>query len=598
MNSKLALVPDKPGVYLLKDSKDKVLYAGKAKILKNRLRSYFHKTSNLDQRKMSMVRRVKDFSYVITKNELEALVLEATLIKQYKPPFNIVLRDDKNYPYLKLTMAEKWPRIEVVRKTERDGSLYFGPYVPSQSMWDALDFIRKNFSVRTCKYNLDAPMRPCIQYQMGRCIGPCTHKLGTDEYMRVVEEVKLFLSGERRGLIKNLEQEMARLSNALRFEEAAKVRDKIQSLNRLWESQRVISPGLGDLDVIGICSDSVNAVFDIFFIRNGILTGSKDYFLKEAGLMPEAEILHGFIEMFYAKEIIPPPEIIVRHRPHDVKTLMEWLNAKGRGRVKIIVPKRGKRLELLKMAEENASQIMNIRNKERINEMPGLIQRLLNLPFTPRSIGAFDVSTTMGNESVGAFIYWRGGDFMKNMYRRIKIKAMPGIDDYSMINETITRTLDSLKDDIPDLMIIDGGKGHLDIARDVVESNAIASNNGAPPMLVAIAKDPDRAFTLSSGAVNLGGGSPECLFLRKIRDEAHRFAITYHRKLRGKKMMESPLEKIHGIGKKRRLELLRFFGSIEAIRNATVDEITKIRGINRKIAEAMLKSLKADRHPQ
>lgn len=593
MKHKLALVPVNPGVYLLKDHKDKILYVGKAKNLRNRLKTYFQRTESLDARKSSMVKLVRDFFFIVTKNELEALVLEANLIKQYKPPFNIVLRDDKNYPYLKLTIADKWPGIGVVRKIERNGSLYFGPYVPSQSMWDALAFIRRNFPIRTCKHPLDTPMRPCIDYQMGRCIGPCTDKLSRDEYMKVVEEVRLFLSGERKGLIKNLAEKMTTLSNELRFEEAARMRDRINSLNRLWESQRVISPELGNIDAIGFYSDGIDAVFNVFFVRNGTLTGTRDFFLRAAGSMPEAEALHGFIEMFYSKEIIPSQEIIVRSRPIDMKNLIWWLRTKRDGKVKITVPKENKRIDILRMAEENAYQILRCRKTATgTDTMLSSIRELLNLPGIPISIGAFDVSTTTGNESVGAFIYWRDGEFVKDMYRHLRIKGVAGIDDYSMMNETITRTLNNIKDRIPDLIIIDGGKGHLEIARDVIESNAITLSSGRPPMLIAIAKDPDRAFTMSSDVIGLNNRSPECLMLRKVRDEAHRFAISYHRKLRGEKLIKSPLEKIPGIGKKRRLELLRFFGNIDAIRDAAADEIAKLKGFNRKIADKLLTTLR------
>lgn len=593
MKHKLALVPVNPGVYLLKDHKDKILYVGKAKNLRNRLKTYFQRTESLDARKSSMVKLVRDFFFIVTKNELEALVLEANLIKQYKPPFNIVLRDDKNYPYLKLTIADKWPGIGVVRKIDRNGSLYFGPYVPSQSMWDALAFIRRNFPIRTCKHPLDTPMRPCIDYQMGRCIGPCTDKLSRDEYMKVVEEVRLFLSGERKGLIKNLAEKMTTLSNELRFEEAARMRDRINSLNRLWESQRVISPELGNIDAIGFYSDGIDAVFNVFFVRNGTLTGTRDFFLRSAGSMPEAEALHGFIEMFYSKEIIPSQEIIVRSRPIDMKNLIWWLKTKRDGKVKITVPKENKRIDILRMAEENAYQILRCRKTATgTDTMLSSIRELLNLPGIPSSIGAFDVSTTTGNESVGAFIYWRDGEFVKDMYRHLRIKGVAGIDDYSMMNETITRTLNNIKDRIPDLIIIDGGKGHLEIARDVIESNAITLSSGRPPMLIAIAKDPDRAFTMSSDVIGLNNRSPECLMLRKVRDEAHRFAISYHRKLRGEKLIKSPLEKIPGIGKKRRLELLRFFGNIDAIRDAAADEIAKLKGFNRKIADKLLTTLR------
>lgn len=592
MKDKLFHVPKKPGVYIFKDRRDRVLYVGKAKNLKNRLRTYFQKPDGLDMRKASMSKLIKDFSYIITGNELEALILEASLIKQYKPRFNVILRDDKSYPYLKLTVREEWPKLEVTRRIVKDGSLFFGPYVPSRSMWEALSFIKKNFPVRPCRYALDKIARPCIQYQMGRCNAPCAGLISRDEYMKIVDEVRLFLKGEKGELLGKLQKNMAMLSDELKFEEAARIRDRIKNLKNVWESQRVISPELGDIDVMGFHSDSVDAVFNVFFIRNGILTGTKDFYLKDAGGLSGGEVIHSFIEMFYVREIIPPEEIIVRKKPDDMQNLKAWLKTKKGRTVDIKTPQKGKRLEILNMADENAAQILYSKKTPGADETLRAIKDRLKLPFLPLAIGAFDVSTTSGNESVGAFICWSEGKFEKDLYRRLRIRSVPGIDDYSMMNEIITRTLKNLEDRVPDLIIIDGGMGHLEIARNVIETNKITCSEGSQPMLVAIAKNPDRALTLNSDCIDLEDRSQSSLLLKKIRDEVHRFAVSYHRKLRDKKLMESPLEKIHGIGEKRRFELLRHFGSMENIRNATIEEIARIKGFNKYIAEKVIDSLR------
>jgi excinuclease ABC subunit C len=591
LKEKIINAPSKPGVYIFKGQKNRVLYVGKGKNLKNRLKTYFQRPETLDQRKRSMIELIIDFTYIITENELEALILEANLIKQFKPRFNIILRDDKQYPYLKLTIRDRWPRLDVVRRISKDGSMYFGPYVPTQIMWDALSFIRRNYPIRTCKYSLDKPMRPCIQYQMGRCTAPCDGKITRDDYMKIVDEVKLFLKGKRGDLLRNLEQQMTALSNGMKFEEAARIRDRMNNLKRLWESQRVIAPELGDIDIIGFYSDKRDAVFFILFVRNGILIGTKDFYLKDGGMVRTSEAFYSFIELFYAKEILPPEEIIVGFRPDNTENLKEWLRTKKDGRVNITVPNRGTRLELLKMANENAEQFFNSRQIAGTDEVLKDIQNRLSMPFMPHSLGAFDISTTSGKESVGAFIYWHEGDFSKEMYRHLRIKGVSGIDDYSMMNEVITRTLKNMGDHVPDLIIVDGGRGHLQIARDVLETNKITRCDNTPPMLIAIAKDPDRIVT-SSDVIDLEDGSRSSLLLKKIRDEVHRFAISYHKTLRQKSLMTSPLEKIHGIGKKRRLELLRYFGSIEDIRGAPVDTIAKLKGFNIKVAENLLHELR------
>jgi len=567
------------------------MYVGKAKNLRNRLRSYFQKTSKLDVRKAAMIREVKDFSYIVTANELEAFVLEANLIKQYKPRFNIILRDDKNYPYIKLTVNEQWPRLEVVRRIKKDGALYFGPYVPAGSMWETLAFIRRNFQIRGCRYSLDEPLRPCIQHQIGRCPAPCAGYINRKDYLKLVEEIKLFLRGEKKELIEGLKRKMTQLSDDLRFEEAAKIRDRIKALERPWESQKVVAPELGDIDVTGFYRDDSVVSFKVFFIRNGMMIGSKDFLIKNSKDVSDRELLHTFITQFYSKEIIPPSEIMVPVIPEKSKLLEKWLRQqKGTG-IKISSPKTGKKKELVDMASENAYLTYSGKKESRVESLLHEIKERLQLKKLSRDIGAFDVSTISGSESVGAFVCWSEGEFKKDMYRRLKIKTVQGVDDYSMMEEVIGRIIKNLEGKLPDLIIIDGGKGQLEVAKKVIDNNAALFRE--LPMLVAIAKNPDRAYlTTSKDPVFLDDGRQSSLLLKKIRDEVHRFTISYHRKLRDKELIESPLEKIPGIGKKRRLDLLRHFGSIEAIRNATIEEIAKMKGFNKKVVENLLHELR------
>lgn len=590
MLEKFSTLPSRPGVYILKNEKERVLYVGKAKNLRNRLRIYFQKSVRLDPRKEAMVKNVRDFSYIATDNELEALALEANLIKQYRPKFNVILRDDKNYPYLKLTVNEDWPRLEVVRRIKKDGALYFGPYVPAGSMWEALAFIRRNFLLRGCSYSLDKPMRPCIQHQMGRCLAPCAGKITKEEYLKLVDEVRLFLKGEKKYLLEELERKMKKFSDEMRFEDAARIRDRIKALQRAWETQKVVAPEFRDIDVVSLYKENSMVSFYVLFIRNGIMIGSKGLLMKNIENLSERELLHSFIKQFYSKEIIPPSEILMPVLPSESKSLGKWLSQRKEGTVKISSPKAGKKKGLLLMASENARLAFIDKKEGKIDKLLKELQERLGLKKTPEDIGAFDISTISGSESVGAFIYWKDGDFRKDKYRRLRIKTVKGIDDYSMMQEAVERIIRNLEGNMADLIIIDGGKGHLDVAKRAVEKNIELFRE--PPMLVAIAKEPDRAYTLTSEEPVSLDGRPPSLLLKRIRDEAHRFAIGYHKKLRAKGLMHSPLEMIPGIGKRRRLALLRHFGSIDAIRNATINELQSLKGFNQRIAENILKELR------
>ncbi|HXW68270.1 MAG TPA: excinuclease ABC subunit UvrC, partial [Dissulfurispiraceae bacterium] len=495
-------------------------------------------------------------------------------------------RDDKNYPYIKLTTTEAWPRLEVVRGIKRDGNLYFGPYIPAQAMWEALAFIRRNFPIRPCNYALDKKMRPCIQYDMKKCPAPCAGKITKEEYLNIVEDVKLFLSGEKKGLLKNLEHKMQAYSEQMRYEEAARVRDSIGRLQRAFESQKVIAPELGDVDITGFCREGDIAVINILFLRKGILIGAKDFLLEKVAELKEQDIMSSVIELFYAKDIIPPPLILAGVLPAGREALESWLRDKRGGSVAIEMPRRGKKRDLLKMADENARlHLVSRIRTPRDNSMQKLREKL-QLTQTPLSIGAFDVSTIQGSESVGAFVFWEHGSFKKGLFRHLRIKETEGVDDYAMMKEIVLRTLKNLGEKAPDLIAVDGGKAQLDVAHRALEELGIVKD------IVGIAKKPDRAFLLNGGIVDLEDKDKSSLLLKKIRDEVHRFAISFHRKLRDKKLMDSPLTRIPGIGSKRRIELLRHFGSLDGIRSATTEDILNIKGFNRKIAERLKEELK------
>lgn len=603
LEEKLRKTPQQSGVYIFKDESAKVLYVGKAKSLRNRLRSYFQSGAErtLDERKQGMVRRVRDFSYVVTDSELEALILEANLIKQYKPPFNVVLRDDKNYPYLKLTINEPWPRLEVVRRTLRDGALYFGPFIPASAMWETLAFVRRHFGLRPCRYRLDKKMRPCIQHQMGRCPAPCGGSLSQEEYAKTVNQVRLFLEGKKQGLLKELEAKMKKLAEEELYEDAARLRDRIEALKRALEQQKVVQPGFGDIDVIGYAAEGARLAFQMFFIRRGLMIGVKDFYLPhyapdgEKTHMPAGELLAGFMETFYAKEIIPAAEVLVAAKPDDSAALEAWLSGKRQGRVKIIVPRRGKKEDLLRMAERNAAEVLRAKAASPEQKTLETLKERLHLKKAPASIGAFDISTTQGAQPVGGFIYWADGEFRKDLYRHVKIKTVPGgkMDDYAMMEETVSRVLPGLADAAPELVIIDGGKGQLEAAMRAVYGLALQPASG----VVAVAKDPDRVFTTRAELpVNIEDGSPSSLLLKRIRDEVHRFSIGFHKRLRGKSMLSSPLESVKGIGRQKRFELLRHFGSLEAIRQADEQEIASVPGIGPELARVIKNTLSPNKN--
>jgi excinuclease ABC subunit C len=605
---KLLQTPTSPGIYIMKGAKERTIYVGKAKNLRNRLRSYFQKSASLDNRKTKMVEEIRDFDYIVTENEIEALAIEANFIKKFKPKFNIILRDDKNYPYLKLTLKEKWPKLEVVRKIDKDGSQYFGPYVVTGTMWEVLKFIQGHFPIRSCRYSMEKPFRPCVQFQMGRCLAPCDKSKRSEEhhnlYMKRVDEVKFFLLGEKKELLTSLQQRMMKFSNEERYEDAAQVRDTLSTIERAWESQRVIAPELGDIDVIGLFKEEKEASVFMLFIRNGQVIGQKDFFLKKVGDIEEKEIISSFIEQFYSKEIIIPPRIVIPVKT-DLKIEKEWLSKKRGKAVRLSYARGAHEKKVLDMANENALFAFSRHKDRKVDKTLLTVKDLLDLKSIPKRIEAVDISNISGSEAAGGFIVWEEGEFIKADYRIYKIKTVKGIDDFAMMQEVIERHLRSISEGIremPQLILVDGGKGQLKSAITAMKDHdlpidiaAIAKAKSLKSKIIPSSgiEQPDRIFLPGrKSSIPLEPLQPSTHLLQRIRDEVHRYAITFHKKLRTKRTLKSPLEKINGIGKARRLILLKHFAGTDAIRKASIDEIASLKGINLKTAELIKKSLK------
>ena len=604
INEKVRSVPEKPGIYIFRDADGRIIYVGKARILRSRVKSYFQKTADLDDRKAAMIRNVADIEFTVTMNELEALILEANLIKQYKPRYNILLRDDKSYPYIKLTISDKWPRLEVVRRILKDGARYFGPYVPAGAMRRTLAFIGEHYRIPDCRHDLNKRMRPCIQFQIGKCIGPCSGQVDHEGYIQTIKEIEMLLEGRNRALIKSLEGKMFSLSEEMRYEEAALVRDRIAALRHISEAQKIISPDLGDADVIGYARQNGTIVFKTLFIRNGMMIGARHFILKQTSGESIPYLIKNFIEQLYSREIIAPPELLLQEMPEDPGILSEWLAEKRGSKVSLAVPRRGLKSRLIRMASDNAVEILKASGRGPEQNIPAEVASLLFFEKPPVSIGAFDISNISGQSAVGAFILWEDGQFNKSGYRHVRMDAVSGPDDYAMIKETVRRvfSLSGQKEAepgemrkertvIPDMIIIDGGREHLNAALDALSEMPDLKKKA----VISIAKDPDRVFMPGAeGPIPIDDSRPAALFLRKVRDEVHRFAITTHKRLRSKRTFESALDSIYGLGRRKRFLLLDRFGSIDAIRKALPEEIAALKGFTLKLASDVLNTLNAE----
>jgi excinuclease ABC subunit C len=590
-------LPDEPGVYIMKDAKGHVIYVGKAVSLKGRVRSYFQKGPKGEKTEM-MVRQVADLETIVTHTELEALALEANLIKKHRPRYNIILRDDKNYPYLRFDTRSDYPRLEVVRRLKKDGALYYGPFVPAGGMWETLALIRRTFPLASCRKELGVrPERPCVQFQIGRCSGPCTGEADRDAYRDVVHQVRLFLEGKNRDLLALLKERMEKASEALEYERAAELRDRIAKIEGALEKQKIISPNFENQDVVGIVTQDGHADIQVLFIRNGMVLGRKDFYLPDVRGVAAGDLLADFLRQFYAKEMIVPDEVLLPCDVPERELLETWLTEKRQAKVAVLVPQRGRKRELVQMAADNASQSLRqqlLSHKSRDRILANL-QDELALVNLPRRIEAFDISTIQGTDSVGSMVTFENNRADKRGYKRFRIKGVTGQDDFGMMQEVLRRRYSNPEmGEPPDLILIDGGKGQLNAALEVLAELGIEG-----PDIIGLAKarsgdegeerEFERVFLPGeSDPIVLPPASAGTHLVARVRDEAHRFAIEYHRTLRQKRAVHSELDDIPGIGEARKKALLRHFGSMEKIRQASVDELAAVKGMAKKAAEQIV----------
>jgi len=585
-------LPEATGVYLFKDESGKILYIGKAKNLRKRVLSYFRPRNGQSPKTSVMISRAKTIEFILTSTEKEAFILESNLVKEHAPRYNIVLRDDKQYPCLRLDVQNPYPRLAIVRKIKKDGALYFGPYSSANSVRSTLKLIERLFPLRKCKgVSLPKRTRPCLNYQLGRCLGPCANPISPSSYREIVEQVRLFLEGRNQELIRKLERNMLSASDSLDFEKAAKIRDQIRALQRVMERQNVVSRKLEDQDVIGIVESPGTFVLLILFIRKGYLTGSGDYRIRQKNATP-SEVMEAFIKQYYSRNSFIPKEILISHPIEDVQSVTEWISDLAGKRVRIHYPVRGEKRELIEMALRNAKELLNRDQRYPEDRLEEMVRDTLKLRRLPRVIQGIDISNIQGDMAVGAVVSFVEGRPDKKGYRNYKIKAVSGIDDYAMMSELVRRRLS--KKDPPDLILVDGGKGHLHAVRKTMDQMDLPN----PPDVVALAKSgengreekvyiPDRKNPL-----NLRPDHPVLLFLMRIRDEAHRRAITYYRKRFLEDFKSSGLDGIKGLGPVKKRDLLRYFGSLSNLLKASIDDLVKTPGIGPHMAERIYKALR------
>ena len=597
VEEKLKTLPRSPGVYIMRDGDGKVIYVGKARILANRVRQYFG-SSEKQAKVAAMVENIRDFEYIIVDNEVEALVLESNLIKQYQPYYNILLRDDKHFPYVRIDMRVPYPAIEIVRKVSNDGAKYFGPFLAAHSIREILDAVYKLFPVRSCRRDLSKPMknaRPCLNYQMGRCMGPCCGKVSQEDYLKALEGVVELLSGKHKRLEKEWTEQMMAASDALDFERAAVYRDKIKLLKRISEKQKAGFPDLHDSDIFAAAQSGDNAVVQAFFVRSGKLSLAERFFL-DAG-EDTGEVLESFLKQYYTDKNAIPKQIYVSEELEDSAAIAEWLSSKRGSKVSIINAQRGDNRKLCEMAKHNAEEALSRKEQSEKSEFmrtKGAARALgeaLGLGYI-RRMECYDISNTQGTDSVASMVVFTDGKPDKAEYRRFRIKTVEGANDFASMEEVLTRRLlEGFRAEdhstgfgaMPDLIVIDGGKGQLGMAVGVLESMGLEDVG-----IVGLAKREEEVFLpYRSDPIIFAKGTPELRLITAIRDEAHRFAITYHRSLRTKRVLTSELDGIAGVGPKRKKVLIDAFGDIEGIKNASLETLMQTKGIDATTARSI-----------
>lgn len=566
-------LPLVPGVYLLKDSADRILYVGKAKSLKKRVKSYFR--SDLDPKTRALMNQFHHLEYIVTDTEKEALILESNLIKKHMPRYNIRLKDDKRYPYIRVT-NEKFPRVIITRRVLDDGSYYYGPFTEATTLRRLVKFIKALFKVRDCK-NMDGP---CLNYQIDLCRAPCDNKISEAEYKKMVGNVSMFFEGKYDEIMDALKGEMMEAAENHEFEKAAVLRDQINSVEDVLEKQKMEFTGDLDQDVIASASDEELACVAVFSVRNGKIIGREDFLMGGAENSSEEKIVTAFLKQYYMGPRHVPSKIILHKDVEDRKLIEEWLSEKREAKVDIEVPIEGIEFRLARMVSKNAQILLN--HQKEVKGALVDLKKYLGIAKIPKRIEAYDISNISGQNAVGSMVVFENGTPKKSAYRRYKIET-EGPDDYAMMKEMLTRRFTSLinnQDSEPDLVLVDGGKGQLNIALEVFNSLNITYP------VIGLAKEFEHVFIPQTPSpLILPRNSEALLLLQRIRDEAHRFAITYHKKLRSKEFKSSPLDDIPGVGNKRRMLLLKHFGSMENIMNADVSELQEVKGISKKLAD-------------
>lgn len=591
----LAVLPDKPGVYLMHDATGKVIYVGKAVVLKNRVRSYFRNLASHTPKVKAMVAKIAEIETIVTSSEVEALILECNLIKKYRPRYNIMLKDDKTYPYLKVTMQEDFPRLVVTRRQTRDGAKYYGPYADAGAMRTAVKLLRGMFPLRTCrKMN---PDRPCLNYHIKRCLAPCAGYVSRAEYGNMIKSVCMVLDGRTNELERDLQRRMQEAADNYAFEEAARLRDQLQAVKRLNEQQKAVTNNGGDMDVIGYGQDITGSCIQIFFVRKGKLIGRDNFFLHDEG-DNEVEVLSAFIKQYYNEATFIPREIILPEFPdnEDKETIEAWLTERSGRRVELIVPKRGVKKELLKLANDNAVKLLSERLRKGSlslkNDVEAAeeLQQILGIDHPLERMDCFDISHTQGTETVASMVVFRNGSISKKDYRKYKIVSAEGKpDDFKSMQEVVYRRYKDYED-LPSLVVIDGGKGQLSSALEVIRGLGLRDL----PVVGLAERNEEIFLPHQSKSIMLDRDSEALHLIQRIRDEAHRFAITFHRKLRTKRNLVSVLDRVDGIGPKRRQALWKAFKTIDAMKAASVEELAAVDGMNSTAAQTLYDFFRLD----
>ncbi len=597
IKEKLNKLPQKPGVYMMKDAGGRIVYVGKAKILRNRVRQYFQSSANHSVKTQVMVSKIADLDYIICDSEMEALVLESNLIKENKPRYNILLKDDKHYPYIKITFNEEYPRMLFVRRIENDGAKYFGPYPGGYSIKETMKLLKDIFLIPHCSKQFPRDLkkdRPCLYYAMGRCSAPCQGNTSKSEYRKIFKSIAAFLEGKDEEVIRSLEEEMKEASQKLEFERAALLRDRMLSVQKLGQEQKVITDSAGDIDVIAAAAEDSLCSAEVFYIRGGRLIGRDSFDLSDSISLDSSQLLSEFVPHFYSRNNFVPKTILLSHAIEDAKNIEAYLTEKAGRRVYIKVPVRGDNKKTVDMAYNNAlKNIVNYKTKKvqekLISDAVTSLAASLGLEVIPDRIESYDISHISGSDSVASMIVFENGKSARKEYRRFKIKTVEGANDTASLREVLLRRFthedrerDGKFSSLPDLILLDGGKGQLSTIKEIFDELGIDI-----PVFGMVKDDRHRTRALLSqdGEVSLSPFSSVFRLVENIQNEVHRFAIEYHRKLHRKNTIESELEKIEGIGKNKRIALLKHFKSIGKIKTTSIDELCDVKGISKRNAE-------------